>query len=729
MKTQNLWFSMVLVLAVSCKDDEVTTPPAEDTASADEGNDIQTEPDTAIDTATEQVEDTQTEPDVELPTCFEEDRERLVGTECARHTDRVCLDNSHCREGIEECEFEGDEETGTCTYQIPDPLECPGSPSCPEGDTAPLRAAFAMRTITPLGFEEGKADDPMSINEDGLFVGDTYDTETYWDCGRDMICPDDDDYTGPDEDGSEGNEDFEGAWIAGFDHSRPAFRCPPELLGDDCDQGPACCAHELAHDDIWARGVMFEQGDSKVAMISLDLVGFFYSDIERIFARVPEDMELDLLIISSTHTHEAPDTVGQWGVGFLGGDLPDETGVDAAHMAHVHDQVLALLAEANDNLAAVDVYAASVDTGSVGMAAHDTRDPWIFDDNLAVVKIITDGGDPTDPTDTVGVLINWGNHPEAISDRNPYISSDFPHYARYYVENGFPANDDPVLEAIPGVGGPVAYFSAAVGGLITPLRGREAMTREGVMIGASSWPKVDAMGQQLALATFEALKIENLQQMDETLSFGKREFMNEIANLQFQLGFMGLELFDREVYNWRHSDTMWAPDLPQVVTAVAKVQIGGLTFVTVPGEVFPETLTGGFQPGDTTSTPVRGDPLDLQCEENLLPPGETPVDATHPCMVSPSNPNPPDVAEAPNGGFVRDALPGDVIFVLGLGMDELGYLVPPYDFELLEGAEYVGEPDGDHYEETNSTGPNILMNVLDNLELLFDLDVELFARE
>lgn len=37
-----------------------------------------------------------------------------------------------------------------------------------------------------------------------------------------------------------------------------------------------------------------------------------------------------------------------------------------------------------------------------------------------------------------------------------------------------------------------------------------------------------------------------------------------------------------------------------------------------------------------------------------------------------------------------------------LGNDEIGYLMPPYDYKLAAVGPYVNEAEGDHYEETNS---------------------------
>ena len=43
--------------------------------------------------------------------------------------------------------------------------------------------------------------------------------------------------------------------------------------------------------------------------------------------------------------------------------------------------------------------------------------------------------------------------------------------------------------------------------------------------------------------------------------------------------------------------------------------------------------------------------------------------------------------------------------MLWLANDEIGYVIPPYDFVLSDVGPYVLNADGDHYEETNSLGP------------------------
>ena len=68
-------------------------------------------------------------------------------------------------------------------------------------------------------------------------------------------------------------------------------------------------------------------------------------------------------------------------------------------------------------------------------------------------------------------------------------------------------------------------------------------------------------------------------------------------------------------------------------------------------------------------------------------------------------PNPPDLTLAPSAPYLRDQMAGKYRWIVGLGNDELGYIIPEYDFITHPDAPYVSEAEGDHYEETNSLGP------------------------
>ena len=89
-----------------------------------------------------------------------------------------------------------------------------------------------------------------------------------------------------------GNGKFDAIWIAGFHNGKPA-------------QG--------VHDDVWARAVVMDDGTTRMALVALDAVGFMYTDVVDIREMVPAELEIDYVLIASTHTHESNDLIGIWG--------------------------------------------------------------------------------------------------------------------------------------------------------------------------------------------------------------------------------------------------------------------------------------------------------------------------------------------------------------------------------------------------------------------------------
>ena len=76
------------------------------------------------------------------------------------------------------------------------------------------------------------------------------------------------------------------------------------------------------HDDLYAKAVVFHDGESAVALVVLDGISIQYdtaSEIRRAASRAVSKITLppERIIVQATHTHCAPDTIGIYG--------PDET--------------------------------------------------------------------------------------------------------------------------------------------------------------------------------------------------------------------------------------------------------------------------------------------------------------------------------------------------------------------------------------------------------------------
>src|SRR5436853_5036002 len=75
------------------------------------------------------------------------------------------------------------------------------------------------------------------------------------------------------------------------------------------------------HDPIMARAVVLEHGDQKLAFVSVDVVGIFNDLVDNVRPRLKG---VTYLLVTATHNHHGPDTIGMWGPNlFTSGVNPD----------------------------------------------------------------------------------------------------------------------------------------------------------------------------------------------------------------------------------------------------------------------------------------------------------------------------------------------------------------------------------------------------------------------
>ena len=527
-------------------------------------------------------------------------------------------------------------------------LGCPGDAGCEAAD-GPLMVGASKVDITPTCFEDW-------IDLDGDFEYERHE-EAFRDCGCDRLCPEDDGYPGPDD--GEGDGTFQAVWLGGFQNGRAATG---------------------VHDPIWARAVVFEQGDLRVALVALDVTGWFNTEIIATRALLADrGVDLDLLIVHSTHNHEGPDTFGLWG------ETASVSGADPAYNAAVQaftaDAVEAAVADLRE-VGEMSVGTLDLSTRPEGLRNYinDYRDPQIIDPTITAVSF-TDGAGQT-----IAVLAHSSNHPEGTADESTLISSDFPDQLRETIESGVTWPDG---SSRAGVGGVAVFLNGTVGGMMTPL-GITVETPDGRSLREYSFEKTMAHGQMYGERFLDALDTAEPVSAP-TLAFATTHFRLPVDNYGFQAAFL-TGILTRETVGWDPTESITEDNLPQVETEMSWLRVGPLQLLTLPGEAHPELAIGGYD-GSLT-----GDP-------------DIPV-------VSDDNPAPPDLASAPAGPYWKELLPEGVPLLLGLGQDELGYMVPPYNFVLDDRQPWFEEPEGDHYEETNSLGPRTVPLVTAELERL-----------
>lgn len=410
------------------------------------------------------------------------------------------------------------------------------------------------------------------------------------------------------------------------------------------------------HDPLWARAVAFRSGGTTVVVVALDLVGYFRPEVEKIRSILPAKLGVTHLVVCSTHNHEGPDTMGLWG------PIPFVSGVKRDFMTKVRTTTIRLVEQVVGELRPARLRMAET-TAPVDGVVGDHRDPVIFDDTLSVMGI-DDAADGA----PIATVVNWACHPETLGSKNTLLTSDYPHFLREAVEAE--------------TGGVCVFLSGALGGMMTP----EPPS------GLDGFEAARHVGESVGNAAVKAL--EGAKGVEEAeVEVRTRTFDVPVANKSYRLGMLSGTL-KREVYDeegnlveggaWRKSGVC-------VRTEVSMFRIGEAQFVTVPGELLPELAVGGYDGSRSHGKEIVGK----------------------------GNPNPPDLTQAPKGPYLRDRMTGKVKFLIGLANDELGYIIPPYNFEINERSPiHQPEPPGDHYEETNSLGIDAAPRIVGAIEEL-----------
>jgi hypothetical protein len=531
---------------------------------------------------------------------------------------------------------------------------CPGGPStlCDPVPGAPLEAGVAVLSIVPNCFESR-----TDVANNGTFD----DEDDFLDCGCDRLCPGDVGYAAPDE--GEGDGEFQRIFIGGFQNNRPAAGvrgAGQGLVGEG--------------DGLWARALVLQQGNTRVAIVTIDVVGYFYDEVEAI-RELLVNQNVDWLLVHAIHNHQGPDTMGLWGEGqFSGG------GFDPDYRAQLRLAISSAVTQAIANRREVgtirvgrgDASTTSAEQGILNVN-NDLRDPFIVDEAVDVLQLSDLRGE------TIASLVNYASHPESLESSNTLLTSDYVHAVRRTLEQGSQWQQAP---SKPGLGGPCLFVSGALGGMMTPL-GVSVTNPDGNTFD-SGFEHADSIGQLIGEVALDALAAGETIESPQ-LEFAVQPFYAEVINTQFNLAFMQ-GIFEREIYEMNGKR--------YVKTEMGVLELGPLRMLTVPGELLPELAVGGYD-GSQMFTSLTD-------------------------LVDPGNPNPPELADAPPGPYIKERMAAPYTWIVGLGNDELGYIIPAYDFELNLLLPYFNEAEGDHYEETNSLGPHLEQIVDDNTDFLIE---------
>ncbi|MBI4677921.1 MAG: hypothetical protein HY748_10095 [Elusimicrobia bacterium] len=422
---------------------------------------------------------------------------------------------------------------------------------------------------------------------------------------------------------------------------------------------------EGVHDPLYARIVVFSDGKKTVAIAVLDFLGLYRNDVQDLRRMTRFDKEGRYLFVVAAHQHSAPDTLGMWG------PVPGVSGVDHGYMRGVKEKVAAKVLEVNDKLKPARLRAVVSRVDPRGLC-KDIRDPAVIDPDLGVLAVDTPDGEP------VATVVNWSCHAEVLDASNRLITADYPGALCSAVEERR--------------GGTCVFLPGSVGGLMTPdVKSRDfgEARRIGSELGGLALkaladagpPTVFSVGYKSETVL---VPIENSRHL---MFLPSMVFGHKLRNSS------GIPLPPSSAYSLPALHVLRRlkkHEIPWIETEVSRLDLGPACVLGIPGEVFPELSMGGYQ--------------------GQFRAGQA--------LTSPANPDPPDLSRAPAGPYLKDLMPCKAKFVVGLANDELGYLVPDYDFKVPDSLTLLPRRPGHHYEETNSIGRSATRIVLDSARRL-----------
>ncbi len=513
-------------------------------------------------------------------------------------------------------------------------IDCPGDPSCASPGDGVLRVGVAKQAYTPTSFE------------------------TYTDENGDREWQNDEPFTD-----LNGNGKFDGVWL--FGGGRAALS---------------------VDNDIEARAMAFIQGDTTAVVLYIDSVGLIGGDIDLIRAHpLLADLDIDHIIIGTTHAHDTPDTLGLWG------PTATATGRQDFVLQALYDASAAAVKEAVESARPAHMVIASTkllnDPTNPNSLTDDfnkdIRDPIIFDPTLTIARFV----DAASPNTTIGTFVNWANHPEAshFSDADSSeITAHYVHWLREGIENGVLASESSYAGAdLPGLGGITVFAQGALGGQIGSLRGTHVKLPDGTPSTDLGHAFEQALGTNAAALALRALDEGGESVSELPLAIKSAKYNARIDNVYFHVAFLIELLGPHELIGYNPDDPIEEGNLPWLPIRSSYLQVGPLGLVTAPGELHPELWVGGYD--GTWSHGYE--------------------------MFDPTKPNPPRFDDAPAPPYMRDlVLAHDGVrypVLAGCAEDYIGYIVPSYNYELDPENPYITEAEGDHYEEVYSLGPDV----------------------
>jgi hypothetical protein len=421
-----------------------------------------------------------------------------------------------------------------------------------------------------------------------------------------------------------------------------AFRAGAAYRVITPDQGPSAAPVYIAgfgnnrlatgvHDPLFVRCLAMSAGKKPVVLCGVDLIGLFLDDVDKIRqgARAQLGRDFDL-ILSATHGHEGPDTMGLWG------PKAGVTGINEAYNQFVIQRSIEAVVASVRGMKRAQLFLTKTGFPDLKSFISDTRPPVVNDPELMCLTVKDRGNR------TIGTLVNWANHPEALGSANTLISADY--VGAYYR----------VIETLRG--GTAVFMNGAVGGMQSPLGATVIDPTTRAPAPPGSFRFAETIGERIADLAHDALNNARPVKVDR-IEYREMRIQIPVANEGFR------QAAAANLYGGRKA---FRPDgTSETVVGYLRLSHGKnirLEAAAIPGELYPELSVGGVEkyPGA-------------------------------------------DFPDAPIEPAIKPQMTAPFRMLFGLANDEIGYIIPKSEWD--EKAPWLQNAPKRWYGEINSIGP------------------------
>jgi hypothetical protein len=369
--------------------------------------------------------------------------------------------------------------------------------------------------------------------------------------------------------------DFRAGWASEI--ITPELGCP--LAGFDARKGVATGVH----DDLFSRALVLDDGTTKIALVSVEVLGLSRSFSDRVRDDIERRTGIPVrnVVLSATHTHCAPVTLNH----FFNQGQP----LDEAYLDRLAAGIVGSTVRANEERKPARVRSGFVDVTGIAVNRR-TESGLPVDDTAGVIAIDDRDGK------AAAVAIFYACHTTTLGPDTLEITADFPYYTIKRLKEKLGADVE------------VMYFNGAEGdlsvghksdlsavGIIAPNRTFERAEELGKRLadsvhdGMPSLMKeepslaVEATTARLPLKTYASL--DEMRARREQAGSAMREAEKAGASERDVILARQRSLFSRiEEYYSLLSDDLPSP---KVLNAeLTAVRIGETAVLSLPGEVF-----------------------------------------------------------------------------------------------------------------------------------------------